>query len=172
MTETSNAVDWKISNTDGKVQLWIRSSKLEEIFIRLAGGRKESALLVRDGGLVARPEQIVRLLAENPGLKYLEKHQCWLVGTLSLPSDRWSWGSLTRPITYNGFNARFLSVVGLGDGLSFPLELPMSRTMLREFGKAVTECCRELIVEYGKVPRLSGSVSESDLPSTAPRLIV
>lgn len=146
------------------IVLWIKSARVEEIFCRLSGGQA-----VRAVGKSSEEEE-QNYFEDNPSLKWLKGRRIWQLSfPPSLPSDAWAWGTLTRPITSNGFNLKALSFVGLSEGLEFPLDVPMSNSMLKHLVRSAKEACRELILEYGKAaPKFSSTLTEGELaaPST------
>lgn len=149
---------------NGGLVLWIKSSRVEEVFQRMAQGKKSRAV-----GKTQDEERAY--LSQNPALKWLTDRQIWaLAYPPSLPSDAWAWSSISRPVLANGFNLKLLTFVGLSDGLEIPLDIPMSNSMLKALVKSIKEACRELLVEYGKAaPKISGSLTELDLAAPAPR---
>lgn len=147
----------------GGLVLWIKSARVEEIFKRMAQGNKSRAL-----GKTAEDE--AHHILQAPVLKWLKGVLLWAVPSPpALPSENWAWSSSVRTVVGNGFNLKTLTFVGLSNGVEFPLELPMSNSMLKTLLKIVKEACRELIVEYGKAsPRFSGSLTEFDLAAPTP----
>ena len=146
---SNSVVSWRIFFRDPTLILWIKSEKLEELFKRVSLNTKEHPL----GACVESHIQT------NPTLEYLRSAKMWKTLPFGLPSDRWSWSPMSKPVTSGGFNVRALTIVGLAEGLEFPLEYPMSHSMLKEFGRAITACCREYVLEYGTYPYMEGSVN-------------
>lgn len=135
-----SVVSWRIFSRDAMLILWIQSAKLESLFQNLANNKTVHPL-GRDAAAIC---------ASNPTYNWMLNTQNWAVKQFGPPSDQWGWGGLTKPVTTCGFNVSFLSLVGLSAGIEIPIEYPMSRSMLREFGRAITECCRDYMLEYGK----------------------
>lgn len=155
--DSNNLVVWKIYLREHLI-LWIKSEAMERIFQRLSAGATEHPL-----GRVSA-QNVLEHVAMNPNLKYLETAACYKVAPFGRPSDRWSWDVMTRSIVARGFNVKALSLVGIGRGLEFPIDYPMSRSMIRELGNTINLCCKELEMDYGRVPNIVGSARVSVTP--------
>lgn len=81
--------------------------------------------------------------------------KAYKIGQLSslppLPSGKKAWGSFSHGLLINGvFNLRFLTLVGLGNGVTIKFKLPYSKEMIKDFIRKFDETVPEFITDFAK----------------------
>lgn len=88
----------------------------------------------------------------------------------ALPSGR-RWGAPHAGVVLNpgnnpSFNMRYFALVGLGDGITVRLGVPLSRSMITAIVESAAEAAEELLGEFAKPVKLSSTITAKESKET------